>query len=63
VLELGLREAIHLGQHWIGPEHVLLGILRSGPAAARPLVAQGVDLGRLRADVVRGLRGSGERGA
>ena len=33
-LELALREAIQLGDRHIGPEHVLLGLLREGSAAA-----------------------------
>jgi ATP-dependent Clp protease ATP-binding subunit ClpA len=35
VLELSLREAIQLGDSFIGTEHVLLGILRQGDSTAR----------------------------
>lgn len=33
-LELALREAVRLGDRRIGPEHVLLGLLREGSAGA-----------------------------
>jgi ATP-dependent Clp protease ATP-binding subunit ClpA len=54
-LELALREAIRLGHHWIGPEHVLLGLLRLDAMSTQLLYAQGVDLGRLRSEVIGGL--------
>ena len=62
-LELALREAIRLGHRWIGPEHVLLGLLRLDAMATRLLRAQGVDLDRLRAEIVRGLGEARRRGA
>jgi ATP-dependent Clp protease ATP-binding subunit ClpC len=34
VLELSLREALQLGDNFIGTEHVLLGILRQGDRVA-----------------------------
>jgi ATP-dependent Clp protease ATP-binding subunit ClpA len=40
VLELSLREAIRLGDGFIGTEHVLLGLIRSGdPVVLRTLAA------------------------
>jgi len=43
VLELALREAIHADSRHIGPEHVLLGILRDeGSPGARLLIDLGV---------------------
>jgi ATP-dependent Clp protease ATP-binding subunit ClpA len=43
-LELSLREALALGDNFIGAEHVLLGLLREGDGvAARILRAHGVD--------------------
>ncbi|TQL70148.1 ClpA/ClpB-like protein [Nocardioides albertanoniae] len=54
VLELGLREAIRLGDRSIGTEHILLGILRAegdGHAALRTL---GVDADALRRVLERG---------
>jgi hypothetical protein len=45
VLELSLREAMRLGHHQIGTEHVLLGIIREGKGlAAQILVRLGADL-------------------
>ena len=54
VPELGRREAERLRQHYIGPEHLLLGLLVHGdnPAAAL-LRTQGLDLEAVRAEVDR----------
>jgi ATP-dependent Clp protease ATP-binding subunit ClpA len=42
VLELSLREAVHLGHGYIGTEHILLGIVREGQGlAAQVLAARG----------------------
>ncbi len=55
-LELSLREAIRLKHKVIGPEHILLGILRDdGGLAARILADAGVDLDRLRTRAVDAL--------
>jgi ATP-dependent Clp protease ATP-binding subunit ClpA len=62
-LELALREAIHLGHRWIGPEHVLLGLLRLDAMSTQLLANQGVDVDRVRAEVLRGLGELRERGA
>jgi len=59
VLELSLREALQLGHNYIGTEHILLGIIREGEGvAAKVLVKLGVDLERLRNQVLRMLSGS-----
>ena len=61
VLELSLREALHLRHHDIGSEHILLGILREGQGvAAQALAGLGTDTERLRREVVR-LAGSARR--
>ena len=54
VPELGRREAERLRQHYIGPEHLLLGLLVHGdnPAAAL-LRTHGLDLEAVRAEVDR----------
>jgi ATP-dependent Clp protease ATP-binding subunit ClpA len=62
-LELALREAIQRGDRRIGPDHVLLGLLRSNAMSTQLLLAQGVDPHRLRAAVIRGSEEMGERGA
>jgi ATP-dependent Clp protease ATP-binding subunit ClpA len=60
VLELSLREAIRLKHNHIGPEHILLGIVREGEGlAALVLTRLGVDLGTVRARVVDELRRAG----
>ena len=52
VLELALREAIHLGHTYIGTEHILLGLVREGEGvAAQVLVKLGGDLRRVRKEV------------
>ena len=45
LLKIGADEASRLGQHWMGPEHTLLGILRGDPddVARRALEQAGVD--------------------
>jgi len=54
VLELSLRESVQLGHHYIGTEHVLLGLIRQDDGlAARVLSALGADLDRTREQVVR----------
>ncbi len=53
VLELSLREAIQLGHNHIGTEHMLLGLVReSEGVAAQVLIALGVDLSRVRQQVI-----------
>ena len=57
-LELSLREALQLGHHYIGTEHILLGLIREGEGpAARVLVNLGGDLNRVRQQVIRLLHG------
>jgi len=62
-LELALREAIRLDHRWIGPEHVLLGLLRLDAMSTQLIQAQGIDPRRLRAEVHRGLSDLRRRGA
>jgi ATP-dependent Clp protease ATP-binding subunit ClpA len=53
-LELSLREALALKHNYIGPEHILLGILREGQGtAARALHRLGADTARVRLEVSR----------
>ena len=59
VLDLAKNEAAALGHRYLGPEHLVLGVLRDGGSgAARVLRAQDVDLEAARAAVRR----LGERG-
>jgi ATP-dependent Clp protease ATP-binding subunit ClpA len=54
VVELADEEAARLGHNYLGPEHVLLGILRDGNSrAARVLQAHGLGLDAARAAVGR----------
>jgi ATP-dependent Clp protease ATP-binding subunit ClpC len=60
VLELSSREALQLGHHYIGTEHILLGLVREGEdAATRVLVERGADLNRVRQHVLALLHRSG----
>jgi ATP-dependent Clp protease ATP-binding subunit ClpC len=58
-LDLSLREALQLGHHHIGTEHILLGLLREreGPAA-QVLIELGADLSLVRQQVLQLLEGA-----
>jgi ClpA/ClpB-like protein len=54
VIELSIDEARQLGDHYIGTEHLLLGLLREGEGiAAGVLLSLGADLERMRHDVMQ----------
>ena len=56
VLELSWDEARQLGHNYIGTEHLLLGLIREGEGvAARVLENLGVDLNRVRTNVIKML--------
>ncbi|RKR91153.1 ClpA/ClpB-like protein [Micromonospora pisi] len=56
VLELSLRESLRLRHDQIGPEHILLGLLREGEGlAASILTRAGLDLDDLRRRTVHAL--------
>ncbi len=58
VLKLSLREALQLGHHYIGTEHLLLGLMReSEGVAAQVLVRLGADLNGVRQQVIQLLNG------
>jgi len=53
VLELSLREAMRLGHHYIGTEHILLGLLREGEGVgAQILTDLGADHARVMERVI-----------
>jgi ATP-dependent Clp protease ATP-binding subunit ClpA len=59
VLELSLREAMSLKHHYIGTEHLLLGLLREGEGvAARVLLDLGHDVDSVRNAVLGMLGGT-----
>ena len=61
VLELSLRESLQSGANYIGPEHILLGLIREGDGVApQVLVGAGVDLNLARQQVIELLQGQGE---
>ena len=56
VLELSWDEARQLGHNYIGTEHLLLGLIREGEGvAARVLEDLGVDLNKVRSNVIKML--------
>jgi len=59
VLGLARREALQLGHHYIGTEHILLGLIREGDGvAAHVLAALGAGLNPVRQQVLRLLHGT-----
>ncbi len=61
VIELAVDESRRMGHHYIGTEHLLLGLVREGEGiAADVLERQGLSLARVREETLRVL---GERGA
>jgi ATP-dependent Clp protease ATP-binding subunit ClpC len=61
VLELSLREALALGHHFIGTEHLLLGLIREGEGiAAQILKNNGIELVKMRKHITE-LLGKAER--
>jgi hypothetical protein len=57
-LDLSRREALQLGHHHIGPEHILLGLIRGGESTAAHVLADlGTELSDLRDQVTSMLEG------
>ena len=64
VLELSLRESLQLGVNYIGPEHILLALIREGRGvAAQVLTGAGVDLKRAGQEVIEMLPEPSEQDA
>lgn len=62
VLDLSLREALSLGDHTIGTEHLLLAMIRDGESpAAQVLATLGSDPARVREQVIQLLRDGREQ--
>ena len=61
VIELAVDEARRLGHHYIGTEHLLLGLIREGEGiAAGVLESLGVNLEKVRSEVVNVLTQHGD---
>ena len=64
VLELAGEEARSLNQNYIGPEHLLLGLIREGEGvAAQVLLAAGADLNKVRHQLVHANNNPGTSAA
>lgn len=61
-LELSLREALNLGHNHIGPEHLLLGLLREHGGVATLLFELDANSEQIREEVIRTLPGPGHAG-
>jgi ATP-dependent Clp protease ATP-binding subunit ClpA len=60
VLQLAGDEAARLGHHYVGTEHILLGLIREGEGiAAGVLESLGVSLERVRSEVIKVLTQAG----
>jgi ATP-dependent Clp protease ATP-binding subunit ClpA len=60
VIELAVDEARRLGHHYIGTEHLLLGLIREGEGiAAGVLESLGVNLEKVRSEVIKVLMQTG----
>jgi len=60
VIELAMEEARSLGHNYIGTEHLLLGLIREGEGvASQVLMNLGLDLNRVRNEVIALLGSSG----
>jgi ATP-dependent Clp protease ATP-binding subunit ClpA len=54
-LELALREAQRLHHNYIGPEHILLGVIREGEGVGAQILRNHADLELIRRDVLQSL--------
>jgi ATP-dependent Clp protease ATP-binding subunit ClpC len=67
VIELAVDEARRLGQHYIGTEHLLLGLIRQGDGVAIDILRQlGVNPDQIRRETMRALQetpATGEKAA
>ena len=63
-LELAAEEARALGHNYIGTEHILLGLIREGEGvAAQVLISMGIDVNRVKEEIVNLLGGLQEQPA
>jgi ATP-dependent Clp protease ATP-binding subunit ClpC len=54
-LELALRETLQLGHGYIGPEHVLLAVIREGEGVGAQILRNHADLAVIREEVIQAL--------
>jgi ATP-dependent Clp protease ATP-binding subunit ClpA len=54
-LELALREALQLHHNHIGPEHILLGVIREGEGVGAQVIRNHADLAAIRREVIQAV--------
>jgi ATP-dependent Clp protease ATP-binding subunit ClpA len=54
-LELALREALQLHHNYIGPEHILLGVIREGHGVGAQVIRNHADLAVIRQEVIQAV--------
>jgi ATP-dependent Clp protease ATP-binding subunit ClpA len=63
-LELALREALQLNHNYIGPEHIMLGVIREGDGVGTKVLRSHGELTAIRREMIQALPPGGEvRGA
>ena len=56
LLELSVMEARNLGHNYVGPEHMLLGLVREGEGVASAVIRSiGIDIAKLREEVISSM--------
>ena len=59
VISYSREEALRLGHDYIGPEHLLLGLIREGEGKAIKILVQlGIDLNKLRKSIENAIKGT-----
>jgi ATP-dependent Clp protease ATP-binding subunit ClpA len=59
-LELALREALQLNHNYIGPEHIMLGVIREGDGVGTKVLRSHGELAAIRREVIQALPPGGE---
>jgi ATP-dependent Clp protease ATP-binding subunit ClpA len=59
-LELALREALQLNHNYIGPEHIMLGVIREGEGVGTKVLRNHGELAAIRREMIQALPPGGE---
>jgi ATP-dependent Clp protease ATP-binding subunit ClpC len=59
IIELAVNDAARLGHHFVGTEHLLMGILRESDCVAAKIIAStGADLNKIYTELINMFRGN-----